>query len=422
MPRRLRTALRAASCAFALAAAFSLAACNDDTSDTGTGGGIGPIGDVGGDAGGRVDPAAILDDEVARRELAPLLTADGANNEFGREMLVTLAELGAAAEGLDLVRKTALAKSGDDYRDPYAAAQGLRVLVAAGDTSVHDEALALAKRLLDDPEEEANSDVVEMLAGVTGPKRKDAEALLHRIAVEGDDGDDALAAVYRLAERGGGGDPEALEKIAADGSRTDDVRAAAATGLLRAGDRRGQSLLSSLLAGRDTDDLQAVTGMAVKGAVEVLPFVRQAGAKAIARGDDAMFSAACYTLSDAFNRENGSEARALITQWLEAAPELAGPASSYALWMLGDDSQVENVTSLIRREVESAGGYDVELAALLIDEIGHRGLAGDPRWAEIVSAAAHAKYPSTGKPDQLARVQFLRVRAAIAHLRSNASR
>jgi len=363
-----------------------------------------------------------LDEDTARAGVEDSVDVT-AGDIVTQDALLGLVDRDEAARAVKLARETYLVRGDEDYEDRLAALIGLEVLLAAGEPGAIEETLRLADVILADEEDETSAQLVAALARIGGAERTRAEKLLARIVTLGDDGDEALSAMFVLAERRTTAHLDLMDRTARDLGSLDSLRAAAAGGLVNAGDPRGAKLIAALSGAPDAQLVEVLTGFSVKGATGLLPHVRDTVERAIASGEDAApeFDAACYAMSDMFAGSDGTPARELINGWLASGPEsFEDDAASYALWMLGDDDRADEVRTILVREIASAGGTDVELAVLLLDEIGRRGLAGDERFQDAVEAAAQVEIPGDADPWVAQRLRWLRLAGSNAFLRSQA--
>ncbi len=360
-----------------------------------------------------------LDTDTARKGVESSI--ERSDTDFvTQDALLGLVDREETARAVKLARETYLVRGDDGYEDRLSALIGLEILVAAGEPGAVEETLRLAEVIFDDEEDETSHQLVATLARIAGAERTLAEELIARVVPLGDDGDDALAAMYVLAQRKTKAHLDLMDRTARDPGSLDSLRSAAAAGLVNAGDPRGPQLMEALLSTPDVQLVDVLTGCSVRGATGLLPHVKNAVERAIAGGGDAApeFDAACYAMSDMFVGSDGTPARELILAWMERDDTFDGDAASYALWLLGDDGRAHAVTKILTREIASAGGTDVELGVLLLDEIGRRGLAGDERFKDVVEAAAQVEIPSGADPWVAQRLRWLRLAGSNAFLRS----
>ncbi len=354
-----------------------------------------------------------LTDDAAQSEITSALT-DLAPEEASRASLLYLAGLGDRSIA-DVVRRELLSRDGGEYDDPAAAALGLEVLLVLGEADAAPEAIALARKLLE--EEDEVEGIAFALSRVTGEHAAEADEVLAELA-NSDFDDTAGAAVEAIAIRGSKAAEAVLPGIVADAERYDALRGTALAAMLMTGHERAATSADALLAS-DADGSEVIAGLGVAGAAAAVPYIERIMDRALAEGNAGLeFADACYTLAEIYRGTSGAAgARKLIQGWMAQDPGLDGDEATYALWTLGDTSRADAAARLLASEVATAARHDAELAIDLLEEVARRGLARDPRFAKAVNAAAIAPTRENIPGIDLS-TQQLRAAAAYAYLRS----
>jgi hypothetical protein len=326
------------------------------------------------------------------------------------------------------IREQLLEKDADGLYplDESGAAMGLHVLKLIGAEGLDQQVLDVAAEAIRN--DMADSFTVAALSTLKGSGRQgEAEGLLVRMLESGDGISDVEAAAV-LVEWGSEGARSAFVDVLEsakkeEGEYVDDLLiGAAVAGLVKLGDERGTKFMEEVLADPEGefDPSAIVEGFAIKGATEVVPFLKRVVEQEISEdlGGDASYTAS-LALSVIYQDGGGGEHEAFLERILT---ELDEPYAAVTLWVIGKDDQAAAVAEEIKRTVLNVTNSDVSDAVFLLERIAERKAANDEAFRTLVDVAAQiealgAKTPAAQK-SATGRQRQLNAAAAYAYLKS----
>lgn len=310
------------------------------------------------------------------------------------------------------------------YEDPDYAGVALTALLRAGDTSAGAQLVALAEAFA------AQGDVGDAVLGaaplVSADEATRMKSLLARWAAQEDNFSpgETLEALAALRPT----DAESLRicaDIARDPEQHPGVRASALGVLLAANETQAKALGDAIAtdafeSGTASD---AIDGLAVRGLVEAIPYIRALVEKAIveeAAGPE--IRSAAFALVDIRGVGAGKpEDMTWLRSLLGKEAGIVDGDVRAALWALGDDAETGAAAAYL---AEIAGGVkhsqDPTSGIDILEALALRGGAAKPPFDRVVSACAVVAPNSiTPTSDITAQAMRLHLAAAYAFLAKN---